>query len=271
MSVQTLTDIRLGHGGGAYLNGVYVPATGGSMDNSVSVQYQSGYLMGSDSTSRSRILHSDGTVTHSGSVSFDLTTSSLSVVSNIIRTRGLDFNVKLMDGAFSREMTNCYATSITLSGSPSGVLNGTVNFMGPTPSIPDNNILEPNARDSFTDGLIPYWWSGNSYVRDWTLTYNQNIVPKFCNKTSGFYNMISDGIAAVSPTYLFVGEIDVTIDFTTFCPLASDNVNISTNNFKIVGRTTSSGYNMGGSNDLGTYKYSITSHASLKNSTTIFQ
>lgn len=269
MSVQTITTIRLGHGGGAYLNGTYIPATSGSMDNSVSVQYQSGYYMPGNTTPRSRILHSDGTVTHSGSVSFDLTTDVLDIVKEIVKVRRYPLSVKLCDGEHSREMTDCYATSVTLSGSPSGVLNGSINFMGPSPAVPGSNSSTENERDSFTNTLIPYWWSGNSYVRDWTFTYNQNVIPKFCNKTRGFYKSTDEGILAVSPTYLFVGEIDITLDFTTFCPMVTDTVNISNRSFKIIGRTTSSGYNMGGANDLGTYKYSISSHSTLTNDSAI--
>lgn len=269
MSVDTITNIRLGHGGGAYIAGTYVPATSGNMENSVSVQYSSGYYMPNDTTSRSRILHSDGTVTHTGSVSFDLTTASLGVIKNIIGTstglRGVHFNVSLCDGVYARTMTNCYATSITMNGSPSGVLGASINFMSASPSTSADYSADQNTRDAFTVDLIPYWWSGNSYVRDWTFTYTQNVVPKFCNSTYGLYKTTDDGIKAVSPTYLFIGEIDVSLDFTTFCPIVTDTVNIYNSAFSIIGRTTSSGYTMGGANDLGTYKYNIASHASLTN------
>jgi len=259
--INTLTNIRLGHGGGALIDNVYVPATSGSMDNSVNVQYQSGYSM-PPKGDRSRILHADGTVTHTGSVSFDLTYSSLAVVKNLCE-RGESFPVSLLDGEYGMNMLNCYVTSLSLSGSPSGILSASLSFMSDSPSNGITNSNVYNKRDAFTNELVPYWYSGNSYVRDWTFTFNQSVTPKFHNKC--IYRSEKYGILAASPNYLFIGETDYSLDFTTFCPLITDNVHIYTSTFTIKGRTTGTGYIMGGSNDLGMYRYNIASHSEDRN------
>jgi hypothetical protein len=145
-----------------------------------------------------------------------------------------------------------------MQGSPSGLISCTISFSSASPSEKVSSNFT-GMRDDFSADFIPYWWSGNSYVRDWTLSFNQSVTPKFANKN--LYKMTNDRILASSPLYLFVGEIDVNLDFTCFCPLVSDKVNVSTSSFKINGRTSGSGYSMGGQNDLGMYKYSILSHA----------
>lgn len=262
MSVETLTAIRLGYGGGATFNGTRVPVTAGNMDNSVSVQHQSAYLMPNNTTSRSRILHSDGTVTHTGNISFDLTNDALSSVKDILK-RGQTFDVSLYDGVYGRSMTDCYATSISLSGSPAGLITATIAFMSTNPATKTTNVGNTNYSDIFSTDFIPYWWSGNSYVRDWTFTFNQSVTPKFSNLN--LYKMTNEGVLASSPNYLFIGEIDCSLDFTTFCPLVSDKVYIANSSFKINGRTNSTGYTMGSFNDLATHKYNIMSHALGKN------
>lgn len=254
---DTLTAIRLGYGGTIILDGTNVLATSGSMDNTVTPAYTSGYSQPTSEVSRSRILHADGTVSHSGSIGFDMTFTALSAVKNILK-RNATFSVGMYDGEYGMEMDNCYASSITLSGSPSGFITGSISFQSATP--PTKSLGgSSNLRDSLIADVIPYWWSGNSYVRDWTFTFNQQITPRYANKNS--YLMQSEGILASSPLYIFVGEIDCTLDFTTFVPLVTDTVNIANSSFRIIGRTASTGYAIGGQNDLGTYKYSIVSHA----------
>lgn len=257
---DTLTTIRLGYGGLVILNGASILATSGSMENNVTPAYTSGYNMPNDTSSRSRILHSDGTVTHTGSVGFDLTTSGLSAIRDLM-TRNHRFGVTMYDGQFGMSMTNCAVESISMSGAPAGLISASVNFSSDTPANKLNSSFSINCRDCFIGEIIPYWWSGNSYVREWTLTFNQSVAPRFANLNKYSASLQSEGILASSPLYLFVGEIDVRLDFTTFCPLVTDTVHVSTDSFQIVGRTTGSGYTLSGQNELPTYKYSISSHA----------
>jgi hypothetical protein len=254
---DTITTLRLGYGGLAEVAGNPVLVTSGSFENSVTPAYTSGYLMPNDTTSRSRILHSDGTVTHSGNVGFDLTDDGLSAVKGLMK-RNERFTVKLCDGEYGKRMTDCAVNSLALSGNPSGYMTASIAFSSVNPPT-DVSASSMNRRDSFISSTIPYWWSGNSYVRDWNISFSQTVSPRFGNKN--VYKMQDDGILASSPLYLFVGEISCTLDFTTFCPLVTDTVYIATTSFKVVGRTSGTGYTIGGLEDLPAYKYSIVSHA----------
>lgn len=254
---DTITTIRLGYGGYANLDGETVLITSGNMENNVSPAYTNGYAMPNDNSSRSKILHSDGTVTHTGQIGFDLTTSSLNAVTRLLQ-RNKRFTVGLYDGQYGMEMKDCVAESISLSGSPSGLLSGSVSFTSEKPSQKKSSS-STNIRDNFIGEIIPYWWSGNSYVRDWALSFSQSVSPRYANKNE--YLLIDEGILASSPLYLFVGEVECRLDFSTFCPLVTDTVYIRTDAIKIVGRTVSTGYALTGQNDLPTYKYSIVSHA----------
>jgi len=258
MSVDTLTSIRLGYGGKGFLNGTQVLITSGSMESSVSIQHQSMYSMPNTNESRSRVLHSDGTVQHTGSISLDLTTSALDVIKSIL-IRNKKFSVSIYDGTFGKTMNHCVATSIEINGQPSGFITATVSFMSDFPSVSESNSSSANNMNTFMNEIIPYWWSGNSYVRDWGFTFNQQVTPKYGNKN--LYKMTNEGVLASSPLYLFVGETDCSLDFTTFCPLISDKVYIANSVFRFSGRTNSNGFSVSGANDLGMYKYNIISHA----------
>ena len=252
---ETLTAIRLGYGGYAAVDGVRFAMTSGGMENTVTASSMSMYGMGT-SGSRGRVLHSDGTVSHSGSLGFDLTVASLSKLKQLME-RGAKFSVTMCDGAFGMSMRDCLVSSISLSGSPSGLLSGSMSFVSDKPASKTTNSAVNNSRDVFTSDIIPYWWSGQTYARDWSFTFTQSVSPRYGNKN--IYNMVGDGILASSPLYIFVGEIEASMDFTTFVPLVTDTVNIANSSFRITGRISSTGYQAAGQSDLGMYKYSITS------------
>ncbi|MCK9154618.1 MAG: hypothetical protein M0P12_00740 [Paludibacteraceae bacterium] len=264
---DTITSIRLGYGGRGFINGTEVLMTSGSLENSVSPAYTSGYLAPMDETNRSRVLHADGTVTHSGSMGFDLTLNGLSVIENLM-SRNQRFSVEMYDGKYGFEIggtgeDGCVLDTITVNGTPNGFIAASLNFSCRNPASKKFSSLSTNNRDSHISDIIPYWWSGNSYVRDWNLTYSQTVTPKFSNLNR--YQLITEGILASSPVYLFVGEVSINLDFNTFCPLVTDTVYIATDSFKIVGRTTATGYSIGGLNELPSYRYSIQSSAIGKN------
>jgi len=260
---DTITSIRLGYGGRGFINGTEVLMTSGSLENSVSPAYTSGYLIPMNGTDRSRVLHADGTVTHSGSMGFDLTLNGLSVIESLM-ARNQKFNVEMYDGKYGFKiggvgLDGCVVDTITVSGAPNGFITGSLNFSCRNPATKQFSSLATNNRDMNIGDVIPYWWSGNSYVRDWTLTFSQAVTPKFSNLNR--YQLTTEGILASSPVYLFVGEITVSLEFNTFCPLVTDTVYIATDSFKVVGRTTSTGYSVGGLNELPSYHYSIQSSA----------
>ena len=268
---DTITTLKLGYGGKALINGVPVLATSGSFTNSVTPSYNSAYEMPNDDTSRSRVLHADGTVTHSGSLGFDMTIGALSVLESLL-ARNQKFSVEMYDGQYGMKMgsqsgTNgCVADSISISGSPGGFITASLSFQCIDPPTKLTTSAS-NMRDSHISDVIPYWWSGNSYVRDWTFSFSQTVTPKFVNKNR--YQMISEGILASSPVYLFVGEIQAGLEFQTFCPLVTDSVYIASERFKIIGRTSSTGYAIAGLNELPSYRYSIQSSAIGRNNENI--
>lgn len=256
------TVIELGYRGVSTINGTNVLANSGSMENTVSTSYLSGYDMAGTDL-KSRIYHAAGTVVHTGSLSFDLTGNAVSTIKNILRNpRATRFTVNMFGNDSGWSMSDCVANSISLSGAPNGLVSGSLSFMSDSPPV-NYSASESDLRDTFSAGLVPYWHTGASLVRDWSLNFSMNVAPKFCNgdtaKSYGLY-----GIKAHSPKYLFLGECQYDLSFSAFKKLTNGfslkigGGQIFTCNTYVV---QGSGFNVGGANEINIFKYGVTSHA----------
>ncbi len=254
--------IELGYRGRAVVNGANFLASSGSMENTVSTSYLSGYDMASTSV-KSRIYHAAGVVSHTGSLSFDLTSESVSTVKNILKNpRSNKFSVSMFGNDAGWNMQDCVAQSVSLSGAPNGLVTGSLSFISASPPT-ITTLSETNARDAFSATLVPYWHTGAYLVRDWSLSFSLNVTPKHCNGDEA-KSVSLFGIKAHSPKYLFLGECQYDLNFSAFKKLTTGfDVKLggsqvfSCSTYMVVGNAL----NVGGVNDINIYKYSATSHA----------
>jgi hypothetical protein len=110
-------------------------------------------------------------------------------------------------------------------------------------------------------GDIPqgYWYSGNTNIKDWSLTMTQEAVPVYTNEDTA------------EPRYIRVGLIGYTLQVTTYeqlfpyapSPVAgSDQIFITTSSFTLAGKLTSEGTSFNGPSELGGYVHTFETSAS---------
>lgn len=244
---------RLGYGGSASIAGQQVLVTSGGFNTSDSPSYLEPWSIPASAVSRSRVLHADGTETYAGELSLDVTDAFLTVLTtSTLLGRRYQFDVGINDGVDAELMANCYATSVSLSGAPGGLVTASISFISATAPVPSISVANAFIRDNEPLG---YWYSGNTDVRDWTFSMSQSAEPVYRNENSQ------------APRYIKVGLIDYSLAVTTFdAVIAHSTINIKTSAFTLTGVTTSSEYSYGGLTDLGTYRHTFETAASSSGS-----
>jgi len=198
------------------------------------------------------VLHADGTVAYTGTIAFDVTTPALAFMTTArLLMRRYQFNIGIHDGENQWVMSDCYLTQLTLGGAPAGFITASLGFMATSgkaaSSVANAYIL--------TDNPLGYWWSGNTDVKEWTLTMNQAVEPVYVNEN------VSPPTAD-SPRYLKVGLVDYQLDVTCYSQQTHNQIFISTTSFTLTGITGAKGYTFNGVNDLGMYLHSFVTAAS---------
>ena len=262
-----------GFSGHAFIDGVQTLITSGNINEEVNPSYVNFVDIGRDNIQRSRVLYAPGTKIITGSINFDVYAPMLAVLSTSrLFRRGYTFTVQLFDGNQGKQATNCYASSISLSGSVGGLLTASINFsskeFGPTGHVqtysPGGDVyLSPATTLSFG-----YWFSGRTdmQVKDWSLSFNQAITPVYLNQI--------DDLDTTVPRYLKVGVIDASLSLTTYTdPLAlpspPNSIAVATSTFSIVGSRTSVGYSFSPT-EIGTFQHQFNSAAVTLPNETIF-
>jgi len=245
---MTDTTKRLGYGGSAVIDGLQVLITGGSFDDARSVSYLDMLDIKPDVYTRSRVKHADGTVAYSGTISFDVTplTIDLFALNRLFRRR-YSFGVGINDGENSYVMNTCYVTSISLSGAPAGLISASVGFVATSGKTSGgvSNTYMLNYDTVPNNQPAAYWWSGNTDVRDWSLTMTQDAAPVYGNQN------------ITTPRYIRVGLMSYALQVTTYSDLEHDDVSIITRSFTLTGDTSSKSYSFNGPTDLGMYSHSF--------------
>jgi len=200
---------------------------------------------------RTRISHADGVINVTGNVSFDLTNGLLAIMTtNKLLSRRYMIDFEIWDGNKGTKLEDCYITSISISGAPAGVMNGSIALM--TASTPIEITEEPTWLEFMLreENYQPwgYWYSGRPNIREWTFTFNQEVSPIYSNQNTMY------------PRYLRVGMLDCNLEVTTYEQFYEyDQVQILTTNFKIVGKTNAKGYSFNGPTDLGMFRHTFES------------
>jgi hypothetical protein len=235
---------RLGYGGSAEVAGQQVLITSGGFSTAEAPSYLEPWSIPPSQVSRSRILHADGTKVYTGQLSLDVTDRFLSVLTtSTLMARRYKFDVGIDDGESAEEMADCFLTSMSLSGAPGGLVTASLSFISANAPQPSITVANAFIRD---DEPLGYWYSGNTDVRDWTLTMNQVATPVYRNENG------------MDPRYIKVGLVDYSLSVTTFdAVIAHSTINIKTRTFTLTGATTSSEYSFAGVTDIGTYRHTF--------------
>jgi hypothetical protein len=246
--MSTITK-RLGYGGSAVVAGQQVLITSGGFSTQKNPSYLEPLLIPTDTTSRSKVLHADGVDAYSGELALDVSDSFLAVLStSTLLGRRYSFSVGIHDGESQRVMPNCYVQSLSLSGSAGGLISASLNFMSASPDA-SGTVANNFIRD--TQPPLGYWYSGNTNVKDWTLSFTQNASPVYTNKDT------------TAPKYIKVGLISYSLEVTTYEQIYEyDTISVSTKTFTLTGVSTGSGYNFQGVTDFGMYRHSFETAAS---------
>lgn len=251
---------RLGYGGSAVVDGAQVLITSGSLDVAKTISYLSPLDIPPSQVSRSRVLHADGTEAYSLNLGFDVTQHFLDVLTTVkLFSRRYSFTVGFNDGETSKGLTNCFVTSLAVSGTAGGLMSATlavISASAPSTPIVSNNYIgfQGNTGWSADDFPLGYWYSGNTNVKDWSLTMTQEASPVFLNQD------------VVTPRYIKVGLISYSLQVTTYEQLypyvpsptgGTDEIKISTSSFTLNGNVTGENATYNGPSELGGYVHTF--------------
>ena len=241
--------VILGYGGSAEVDGVQVLVTSGSFSRDRTISYINMVNVPPNNESRTRVSFAAGTHVVNGSVSFDVTSTFMSKLStSAFLRRRHQFDVGLHDGIDGYVLENCYMTSLSVSGAVGGLIALSLSF------VSVETWASGTVKNAFIRDQVPlgYWQSGNTDVREWTFSVNQDVQPVYVNEDE------------VLPRYLKVGLWDASLEVTTFDQIREhDDIEISTKTFTVVGNTANSGYNYGGQTEFGTYTHRFDSGTEL--------
>lgn len=249
-----------GYLGSAIVDGVQVLVTSAAFQTDITPSYLNMLSMPVSTASRTKVLHADGTAVASANIAFDVTSSSLVLLSaSRLIQRGDSFSLGIHDGKRGQNLTNCMMQSLTIAGSAGGLI--TCNLQALSSSAPVvGSVTNAFIRDQEPYG---YWYSGNANVREWTLSISQALNPVYTNENETY------------PRYLRYGLLEISLDVTTYEQLqAYEEIYIATGLYTLLrGATTSQGYNYGGQTELGyyTHRFDASARASIGSSDAVIQ
>ena len=251
---------RLGYGGTAVVDGVQVLYSGADLTTALTPSYLMPLDISPTAVSRSKVLHADGVESYTGNVTVDVTQNFLNILTTSkLFARRYQFNFGFNDGEDSKSMSNCFVSSLSISGAAGGLLSASIAMVSALPWVQPAGISVPNAYVGFQGGSVNdipkgYWHSGNTNVKDWSLSMTQDVAPVYTNQNTA------------APKYLRVGLVSYTLQVATYeemFPYApsptggTDAINISTSSFTLTGKLTSKATSFNGPNDLGGYTHTF--------------
>jgi len=244
---------KLGFAGAGLVDNVQVFMTSGSATVERNIPYITPLSLPKPTgitggVSRTKVRYADGTYIVNGSMSFDLTAASLSLMSKErLLKRGYNFPVSIFDGEKGRKIHNCYVTTVSLNGGVGGLVSASVSFI----SGQDITDLSGAGQFNRTDEPLGYWVSGNVNVRDWSFNFTQAADPVYLN---------DDGTGDWWPRYIKIGMIDYTLDLTTYEQFFDqDSVFIYSAAFRLTGNVRTKTYNFNGTTDFGMFSHTFES------------
>jgi hypothetical protein len=270
---MTAIPLLGGFAGVALVNGTQVLLTSGNATLDNTQTFVTLMDIVPDSTQRTKVLYAPGTTMISGSLAWDVKADAMNLISNSggLLQRGFHFTVAMWTGNagtpyVGKLISNAYASSLSLQGAAGGLISANLSFVSGSVVSGGSNIWNDwsgggsyISTRSENSASIPYgyWYSGNANipVKDWTLSYSQEVSPVFLNQNT------------TAPKYMKCGTVEVTLDLNTMEQISFANTSelshvvIATKNFQIQGVTKTEGFTFNGPTDAGAYSYSFTSAA----------
>jgi hypothetical protein len=258
---------RLGYGGSAVVDGVQVLVTSGSVDVSKTPAYTSPLDITPSAVPRSKVLHADGTEAYSMNLGLDVTQNFLDILTTSkLFKRRYEFTMAFNDGETVKGLTNCFVTSLTVSGAAGGLMTATlavVSASAPSTPLVANAYIGFQGNTGWSSNNFPmgYWYSGNTNVKDWSLTMTQEANPVYLNQD------------VMTPQYIKVGLVSYSLQVTTYeqwyAPgytppdpnVGTDTIKISTSSFTLHGNVTGENATYNGPSELGGYVHTFESAA----------
>ena len=260
-----VTNIKLGYGGGASIDGAPVLLTGGSLNKALAVPKIEPFGTPNTGDSRMAVQTGYGTWAYSGSVSFDWTLSAVNdLITSAFLVRNHEFDVVISDGNKIYTASDCKFSSVSISASAGALVTGSVEFQTCADFTEAGSVTYLFDQDEHL--LVKYWQSGNTGVESFNLTISQNLSPVYLNWNSG-----SDD-DRTRPQYLRAGLWDITLEVTAFTGwLNHTQVNVGPKVINITqGAFESKGFSYGGVSETGAHNYTFKANALANSGATFF-
>ena len=264
------TQIKLGYGGGAFINVTgdgkstedswcYIMINSGSLTRNTTVPSFTAYNMTLDYDNsfnvREDVVLGEGLVNFSGSLNFALTKKSLTkLFDEKFLTRNNIFDLFINDGRTSVRMDTCYWNSFSIFGNPRQILTASLQFLSTNNQNPEFNLSrEVNVSDAlsksyFEDEFIKYWQTGAPNVESFNLNFTREITPVYLNTN---YRC---------PAYMRIGKLSINgnvsswVDWIETKYINIANKQLKLNSFILLDSTS---FNFDGIDDTGKYNYSF--------------
>ncbi len=236
-----------GYYGAGTIDGSSVLITSGSVTTTRNVSYLEMVALPKTGMA-GRVIHADGTESYEATIGFELYTGSTGILSaSGLLSRGRSHTFSMSDGYNGVKGTNCYVTSASFSASSGSIISGNVSFTC------KDKFSFGNAANDWKGEETPmgYWISGgNGKIASWSLSMSQNAEPMYGNEDK------------VEPHYIKIGLVSYELTVDSYERIKTDtetdsdaSINIGTGEVTLKGSITGTGYDFGGTGNLGTYKY----------------
>lgn len=149
---------------------------------------------------QAQALHAAGTAIAGGNVEFDLASRGGSLLSLLgASQRGVPFTVVMGVASMPIQLEECQMESITIRSGMKQLVQGSISFKSAQEWQPAgfSPLLTRAA-------VVPYWATGNTKVKDWSITINNALKPIYKNDLSD-----------KRPRYLRVGKTQGSVQITT--------------------------------------------------------
>lgn len=245
----TISDVLLGYGGGAKIDGTNVLITGGSLSSSMTVPLITALKSPIGASNVYNVVTGSALYTFTGSVNFDFTIPAVNgFITNTFLKRNHEFNINISDGHKHYKMEKCKWSSFSVNASPGSLVSGSISF---TATNGTYTVLQDGVAPDYifndSNPLLSYWYTGETEVESFTLSLSQSLTPVFLNGNQTNACYIRAGVLDAS---LQVSSWESWLTHTSI-KIASKTVAFSKNYME------SKGFSYGGATATGTHSYTV--------------
>ncbi len=183
------TEVVLGYGGGAKIDGVSVFITSGNINQNVTeptvLPFDMPHTHSPRDGDRFNIALGPGIYAYSGSIAFDFTLEAVEkLITKDFLSRNKEFEIIIHNGHKAYTLQKCKWGSFTISVTPNSLVTGNISFQATNNEGDDPNVINPIETDMeyiFDEELLAYWHTGNEEIESFDLSLNQGLTPVYLN------------------------------------------------------------------------------------------